>query len=224
MNVQPSPYSPYATADPAERHLFPTLFGPPAAGALLPTGCHALAVAPDEPLKVDPAEELPAGVCAPCAAAMRDDTASAPRPVTTCYSCGDQTHHNRLCAVCRAEAHQMWAATRVAAEPPPSTDVGTLIVRGGPISISPNAFCEHGDLAFTARVHVRPLHGRQEDATLNLLLPRCYLAKMFGAVLAAVDEDPSPEAQDRFTQTVTETQAVVRDTLRSRRDENGPAT
>ncbi|MFG2699550.1 hypothetical protein [Streptomyces sp. NPDC048386] len=224
--VQPNPYSPYATADPRVRHLFPTLFGPPEAGALLPTGCRDLAVVPDEPQEiVPPAEQLPAGVCPGCAAALRGLVVFDSRPVAACRNCDGETRHNQLCAVCRADAHELWVATRVAAVPPPAplSSLGPFQVLGGPIRSTRDAFCEHGDFAFLGRLHVQPLQGDQERTTLDLILPRCYLAKVFGAVLAVVDEDPNPQAQDRFAVTVTEAQASVRHTLQQRatRDENG---
>ncbi|MEU9349048.1 hypothetical protein AB0D74_48410 [Streptomyces sp. NPDC048278] len=224
--VQPNPYSPYATADPQVRHLFPTLFGPPTAGALLPTGCLELAVVPDEPLETDPAAELPAGVCPGCAAALRGIGVLDLRPHTACRTCPGQTRYNELCAVCRAKAHELWADTRVHAAPPPATPApGPFLALGGPVSVASSVFCDHGDLAIAARLRGHHLSGDQADTTLDVIMPRCYIAKVIGAVLAVVDHDPSTEAQDRFAETVTETQQRVSQTLQERaaRDENGRA-
>ncbi|MEU9380017.1 hypothetical protein AB0D38_02955 [Streptomyces sp. NPDC048279] len=215
--VQPNPYSPYATADAGVRHLFPTLFGPPAAGALLPAGCLGLAVVPDEVIEIDPAAtDLPAGLCPGCVAALRGIAVVAPRTFKPCRNCKGHTRHNELCAVCRAEAHELWAATRVAVPPPPTAAAGPYVVMGGPINVTPAAFCEHGDLAFHARMKVRALRGDQDQSTLDLVLPRCYLAKVFGAVLAVVDHDSNPEAHDRFTHTVNHTQDLARRSLQER--------
>ncbi|WP_160147699.1 hypothetical protein, partial [Arthrobacter sp. TS-15] len=49
--------------------------------------------------------------------------------------------------------------------------------------------------------------------TIDLVLPRCYLALLIGGVLAAVDHDTNPHAHDRFTESVNRTQAKVRAAL-----------
>ena len=223
----PNPYSPYATADPGLRHLFPTLFGPPAPGALQPTGCYALAVVGDQPIELDPtADQLPDGLCTECVAHMRGHDAPETRPFTNCRGCGADTRHNSLCALCRAEAHELWQTIRTVAEPPPAhhQERGPFIAMGGPLSVTPGAFCEHGDLAFAARLTGYHLpHGQEQH--LDVVLPRCYLAKLLGAVLAIVDHDSTPEAQDRFTTTVNRTQNRVRANLEHRaaeRDQNKP--
>lgn len=216
MNVEPNPYSPYATADPAQRHLFPTLFGPPASGILIPAGCHRLAVVPDHPTELDPdTTELPDGLCPGCVDSLRGLPATtAPRPVTACRTCGQDTHHNQLCALCRAEAHDLWQHIRTTDAPSPPTV--PFVALGGPISVTPHAFCEHGDLAFALRLNGYHLTGDQHEGHLDVVFPRCYLAKILGAALAVVDHDSNPEAHDRFTTTVNRTQDRVATALRHR--------
>jgi len=219
--VPPSPYSPYATADPDVRHLIPLPeeYGPPAPGRLLPAGCHELAVVSDDSAEIDPATRpLPRGLCAPCVASMRglavpDDT----RPLTNCRTCGGETRYNHLCALCRAEAHQLWQTVRTTPAPTPTQQpaTGSFVVLGGPLRITPDSFCEHGDLAFTARLQGYRTVGDQHDERLDLVLPRCYLAKVVGSVLAIVDHESgtNPEAHERFTDTVNQSQATVRGAL-----------
>lgn len=215
--VPPNPYSPYATANPAERHLFPTLFTPPTPGTLMPTGCNHLAAVPEETVEVDPtAETLPDGLCATCIATMRGLTVPDFRPETDCLNCGHTTRNNLMCAVCRAKAHQLWAQTRTAAVPPPPA--APFLVQGGPVHVTPSAWCEHGDLAIGARFHGYYLNGEPHETHIDVLLPRCYLATVIGAVLALVDLDPSPQAQDRFTEAVNDTQNTVRAAYRQRLD------
>lgn len=215
----PSPYSPYATADPTTRHLFPLLFGPPpTAGTLLPTGCNGLAVVPDEPLEVDPAaEDLPAGLCTGCVAAMRGLEVPDHRPLAECRNCAAPTRHNRLCAGCSNNAHQLWVETRTAPGPPlVHLPTVPFVALGGDLRVTPDAFCEHGDLAFAVRLKGHHLIGDQHEEELPVVFPRCYLAKIIGGVLAVVDHDPNPEAQDRFTTTVNRTQDKVRAALKQR--------
>uniref|UniRef100_A0AAU2A1R1 Uncharacterized protein n=1 Tax=Streptomyces sp. NBC_00093 TaxID=2975649 RepID=A0AAU2A1R1_9ACTN len=216
--VPPSPYSPYATADPDVRHLIPLPpeYGPPTPGTLLPAGCHELAAVSDDPTEIDPAtEQLPSGLCALCVASMRglavpDDT----RPLTNCRTCGGETRYNSLCALCRAEAHQLWQAVRTTPAPTPTQqpERGSFVALGGPLRVTAGAFCEHGDLAFAARLHGFRTVGDQHDEQLDLVLPRCYTAKLIGSVLAIVDHESgaAPEAHERFTDTVNQSQAAVR--------------
>lgn len=220
--VEPNPFSPYATADPAVRHLFPTLFGPPTPGILIPAGCHDLAVVLDQAAEIDPtATELPEGLCALCVASMRGLTVTAnPRPLAACRTCGQDTHHNRLCALCRAEAHELWQDVRTTTAPPPQERNAPFVALGGPLSVTPHAFCEHGDLAFVSRLHGYRLEGDQHEERLDVVLPRCYIAQLFGAVLAYVDHDPNPEAGERFTQTVDRTQNRVRTALQQRQGDD----
>jgi len=121
--VPPNPYSPYATADPDTRHLFPIPpeLGPPTPGTLLFAGCHGLAVVPDDPIEIDPAtEQLPHGLCMPCVDSLRGLAHTDTRPLTDCRVCCHITRNNSLCATCRATAHHLWQDTRVTAVPPPA--------------------------------------------------------------------------------------------------------
>ncbi|MFI6274287.1 hypothetical protein [Streptomyces sp. NPDC050988] len=213
--VPPNPYSPYATADPTERHLFPTLFGPPTPGTLHPAGCHGLAVVPDEPVEVAPdAESLPDGLCAACTAALRGLAVPDTRPLSACEKCVQGTRNNGLCAVCRTDAHQLWTRVRTATAPHTvEKPAGAFVVRGGPLRVTPDAFCEHGDLAFATRMHGYHIGGDDHEEAIDLVLPRCYLALLIGGVLAAVDHDNTPGAHERFTESVNRTQAKVRAAL-----------
>ncbi|QFR00734.1 hypothetical protein F9278_36275 [Streptomyces phaeolivaceus] len=216
--VPPNPYSPYATASPAERHLFLTIVGPPAPGALVHTACDRLAVVPDDVIGVDPAaEELPAGLCATCAAVFRGLIPPITKIETACVECGGATIQNHLCAVCRTQAHLLWTRVRTTTVPPPPD--APFLAQGGPIHVTPSAWCEHGDLVIGARFHGYYLNGEPHETHIDVLLPRCYLATVIGAVLALVDLDPSPAAQDRFTDAVNETQNTVRAAYRQRLDD-----
>ncbi|WP_214327882.1 hypothetical protein [Nonomuraea sediminis] len=109
--VAPNPPSPYATADPSVRHLFPVpafLKAPPLPGTLAPTGCAELAVVPPAPIELMPGQPLPDGLCAGCIASLEADTIQANTgPVTACDRCGMTTSHGRWCALCRAELHRI---------------------------------------------------------------------------------------------------------------------
>ncbi|MEH0657575.1 hypothetical protein QA860_07465 [Streptomyces stelliscabiei] len=216
--VPPNPYSPYATASSAERHFFRTLGGPPTPGALTHTACDRLAVVPEETTEIDPtAEQLPEGLCPTCVARMRGLYVTVTKVETDCLNCGRPDIQNGLCAVCRAEAHQLWILTRTTTVPPPPT--APFLVQGGPVHVTRSAWCEHGDLAIGARFHGYYLNGEPHETHIDVLLPRCYVATVIGAVLALVDLDPSPQAQDRFTDTVNETQNTVRAAYRQRLDD-----
>lgn len=113
-SVSPNPFSPFADADPALRHLLPVpafLPGAPAPGTLSFTGCGRLAAVPADPVEIDPAAQLPDGVCPRCTAALR---AGAPqwdnRPAAACRACGTPTLHDALCALCRQDLHAAWQA------------------------------------------------------------------------------------------------------------------
>lgn len=215
--VPPNPYSPYATANPAERHLFRTIVGPPSAGALLHTCCDGLAVVPEDVIELDPAaEQLPDGVCATCVAVFRGLTVPIAKVETACVECGTITILNHLCALCRSQAHLLWARVRTTTVPPPPAP---FLVRGGPAYVTPHAWCEHGELAIGARFEGYYLTGEDHHTHVDVLLPRCYLATFIGAVLATVDVDPNPENQDRFTEAVNDTRNTVRDAYRQRRED-----
>lgn len=111
--IQPNPHSPYATADPTTRHLFPVLplLGPPLPGMLALTGCVLLAVVPDTVQQINPAAP-PEGLCQVCTAAAFDNTPPPDRDVHPCPGCGAPTHQPQRCAVCRMEAHDEWRATQ----------------------------------------------------------------------------------------------------------------
>lgn len=105
--VDPNPPSPYATAAPDTRHIFPSIFGStPMPGILTYTACAHLAVVPDEPRHATDPGDLPPGMCTLCVLVMhgapplRNDT-----PHTTCERCGSNTRHGRWCASCRQQLH-----------------------------------------------------------------------------------------------------------------------
>ncbi|WP_200302258.1 hypothetical protein [Streptomyces adelaidensis] len=217
--VPPNPYSPYATAHPTERHLFRTLGGPPTPGALTHTGCDRLAVVPEETIELDPtAEELPEGLCATCVACMRGLVVTVTKTETDCLNCGLSNIQNGLCAVCRAEAHQLWTLTRTTTVPTPPPV--PFLVQGGPVYVSPQAWCEHGELFIGARLHGYYPTSESHETYIDVLLPRCFLATVIGAVLAITDLDPNPENQDRFTNAVNDTQNTVRAAYRQRLDDD----
>lgn len=218
--VPPNPYSPYATAAPGLRHLIrlPEEYGPPAPGRLLPAGCVELAVVPDDPTEIDPATtQLPDGLCPACVASLRGLPVSTDNPRSLCRTCLTETRYNGLCELCRADAHQLWQAVRTTPAPTPvqQPDPGSFVALGGPLRITPGAFCEHGDLAFAAHLHGFRTTGDQNTEELDLVLPRCYLATLIGTVLAVVDHESgtNTEAHDRFTNAVNESQTAVRNAL-----------
>ena len=112
--VAPNPPSPFADADPAYRHLFPTpfLFPDPPAGVLAPTGCDRLAVVPEAVREAIPGGELPEGLCPVCVAVMRSEPFVDARVLAPCRECGAPTRPDGLCALCRQERHDAWWATR----------------------------------------------------------------------------------------------------------------
>lgn len=115
--VEPNPYSPYADADPAHRHIFAVprfiepFAGPPTPATLATTGCGRVAVVPSVPVEVLDPRLLPPGICPQCAAAMIEDC---PRwhdsPAHPCPSCTMTTRHDGLCALCRQHKHDVWQA------------------------------------------------------------------------------------------------------------------
>jgi hypothetical protein len=112
--VPPNPPSPFATADPAFRHLFAEMmfFGPPAPGVLAFAGCDQLAVVPDEPLReADPSGALPEGICPACMQVAQGgsepDDNQTPQDCRLCESSGP----DGLCAMCRIEMHEHWVAS-----------------------------------------------------------------------------------------------------------------
>lgn len=112
--ITPNPPSPFANANPAFRHLIPTipLFSVPVPGTLALTGCNYLAVVPDEPLRdASAGGALPDGLCPACLAEMRGETPpTGVRPVTECRTCDDHTIHGEMCVLCRQEMHDRWMA------------------------------------------------------------------------------------------------------------------
>ncbi|WP_330348150.1 hypothetical protein [Streptomyces sp. NBC_00582] len=214
----PNPYSPYATADPYASHLFPTLFGPPEPGALLPTACFHLAVVRGQPpTEIDPAtEQLPAGLCTVCVDHMRGRDIPESRPFTACQGCGADTRHNGMCAVCRAEAHELWQNVRTTHTPPLERQaIKPFIARGGPLAVTAGAWCEHGDFAFVARFRGYQVpDGPPQEITV--ILPRCYVAELLGCALAIIDHDSTPEALQRFADTITHAQDHLRGLLERR--------
>ncbi len=117
--IEPNPTSPFADADPSVRHIFPSpiFFPSPQPGVLAVAGCERMAVVPSEPMRDAAAGDLPEGLCPGCLAAMRGEELPADvRPVADCRECGSLTDHDGLCAVCRQEAHEEWAALTAAAD------------------------------------------------------------------------------------------------------------
>jgi hypothetical protein len=117
--VQPNPHSPYATADPTLRHLFPLFWwdalieGPPIPGTLRLTGCGELSVVAEMVIEILPGESLPTGVCPACAAARLRDRPDTPiGPVQDCSTCWRRTNRGGQCASCRRKAHDAWWPTR----------------------------------------------------------------------------------------------------------------
>ncbi|MER7707201.1 helix-turn-helix transcriptional regulator [Kitasatospora sp. NPDC097605] len=107
-HVEPNPPSPYATADPAYRHILPApaLFPDPRPGALALTACRELAVAPDELTNAIRGDGiLPGGLCPPCVTAMTTGVEPDCQPPRPCTNCGMHTEHNAMCALCRMDKH-----------------------------------------------------------------------------------------------------------------------
>jgi hypothetical protein len=113
-DITPNPYSPYATADPALRHLIPIprlladLGVRPDTGALATTSCGQLAVVPDDAIMVDPGHPFPPIACPACIAAMKADRIDeTPRDIEPCPECARPTPYG-LCIVCRQDQHNEW--------------------------------------------------------------------------------------------------------------------
>ncbi|GAA2731011.1 hypothetical protein [Actinocorallia aurantiaca] len=118
-HLPPNPHSPYATADPAYRHLIPGLFGvPPVPGTLCRTACGSMAVAPSdlardvaaalEELSLGRSAELPEGLCPACVTVATTGSRPARAELSRCGGCGGNTGHGDLCARCRQERHDEW--------------------------------------------------------------------------------------------------------------------
>ncbi|MFJ8743442.1 hypothetical protein ACIRL2_29205 [Embleya sp. NPDC127516] len=111
------PTSPYATADPALRHVIPSPFGQtPRPGLLALTACGNLAVVPaTAPVHLDSDHADPDDLCPRCAAAVQDADAHPDiRPHTLCEMCEAPTRHGNLCAPCRQDAHDACTTGRPA--------------------------------------------------------------------------------------------------------------
>lgn len=124
---EPNPYSPYATADPAARHVFQAFFGSfPPPDVLALTACAEFAVVPASLTKTDRGSPH-AGLCTACVAAMQSrPLPEKVGPVTDCRFCEGSTLHDGVCALCRQEFHEEWWKIR------PSSDVvpdGTILER-----------------------------------------------------------------------------------------------
>jgi hypothetical protein len=125
MTLIPNPFSPYADADPAFRHLVPSFFGiAPPPGVLAPAACCGMTVVPDEPLsdatdalKEGRLDDLPEGLCPVCVAvASGQQPHPRPEQVVECRDCGGESGHGDLCALCRQGAHDEWWPTREQAQ------------------------------------------------------------------------------------------------------------
>ncbi|MEU8378302.1 hypothetical protein [Streptosporangium sp. NPDC048865] len=121
--IEPNAYSPHATADPAYRHLLPslTVFGRPIPGKLTLTGCQRLAVVPEgtlgdltDALRTGNLAALPAGFCPVCLqVATGRGVAKRPAP-QRCQECGSGSSQGEVCALCRQSLHDDWWPTREA--------------------------------------------------------------------------------------------------------------
>uniref|UniRef100_UPI003F495B1E hypothetical protein n=1 Tax=Streptosporangium sp. CA-235898 TaxID=3240073 RepID=UPI003F495B1E len=119
--VEPNAHSPHATADPASRHLLPSLsvFGRPIPGKLAPTGCERLAVVPEGTLGdltvallSGDLAALPAGLCPVCITVATGRGVAERMAPQRCQECGGQSSQGELCALCRQELHDDWWPTR----------------------------------------------------------------------------------------------------------------
>lgn len=104
--IDPNPFSPFATADPAARHIFP---GPPPLrpGALLIAICNELAVVPDV-LSDAATTPLPDNICGLCLGVVDGLVLATPEYSEECTGCGGSTVYGGLCAACRQRAHDEW--------------------------------------------------------------------------------------------------------------------
>ncbi|MGI5223552.1 hypothetical protein [Actinoallomurus sp. CA-142502] len=118
--LTPNPYSPYADADPATRHLLPSLLGArPKPGGLCPAACGGLAVVPEGTLgditdliNEGRTAELPPGFCLTCLAVATGREPEPPGTPGVCRECGERSSHGDLCALCRQDLHDAWWPTR----------------------------------------------------------------------------------------------------------------
>jgi hypothetical protein len=117
--IAPNPHSPYASANPDVRHIFPSpiFFPAPTPGVLAPAACNLMAVVPDELIETQPGAPLPDGLCADCVTVMQGGKPPT-HPSSDCGECGSATWHGELCALCRQEKHDEWWPTRNAEEQP----------------------------------------------------------------------------------------------------------
>jgi hypothetical protein len=107
--IAPNPHSPYASANPDVRHIFPSpiFFPAPTPGVLAPAACNLMAVVPDELIETQPGAPLPDGLCADCVTVMqggnpsRTSAASSASPPGSPRCCPPtSTTSNRSPAAC----------------------------------------------------------------------------------------------------------------------------
>ncbi|MDQ0809886.1 hypothetical protein QFZ63_001600 [Streptomyces sp. B3I7] len=112
-SIAPNPRSPYASADPQYRHIFPSpiFFPTPTPGVLAAAACNLMAVVPADLIETRPGEPLPNGLCPDCVTVMQGG-APPKHPSSLCGECGSATWHGELCALCRQEKHEQWWPTR----------------------------------------------------------------------------------------------------------------
>jgi hypothetical protein len=113
QTVSPNPYSPYATATLADRHLLPSFFGAyPLPGKLAIAACEGMTVAPGEqPRELDLGNPQP-GLCRVCVDAVTGVKDPARQGPHVCQECGETGSQGRWCALCRQELHDEWWARR----------------------------------------------------------------------------------------------------------------
>lgn len=108
-NVDPNPYSPYATADPNARHVLDILLPVGVkTGRLSLTACGNLAVVPEELTSLKETDTIPKGMCKPCLEVAVNGQEVEMREMTPCIECQTMTEHGGICAVCRMEGHDNW--------------------------------------------------------------------------------------------------------------------
>lgn len=111
------PYSPYATADPAHRHMMYAEVNvcAPIPGELCLTWCGRTAVTPEDypsPTGREPDEWPAAAVftttCPTCQAALAEGTPRGIGTGGTCDYCHGPAEHGAICVRCRIQLHHVW--------------------------------------------------------------------------------------------------------------------